>query len=78
MSPFTIPPFLCTVRWRAADGGAESALELDAEQLELACRYAEALGVAHYAATVEQRQDAVLSIQQRVNQFVNPLHIVTE
>ena len=76
--PFTIPPSFCAVRWRSADNGAECALELDAEEFKLACRYSEPLRVAHYPATIEQRQDSVLSVQQRIHLFVDPLHITTK
>jgi hypothetical protein len=76
--PFTISPSLCTGRRRYADNVAEGTLELDAEELELTRRYAEPLREADYSAAVEQRQNAVFSIQQRVNQFVDSLHITTE
>ena len=76
--PFTIPPSGYAVRWLPADGAAQCTFNLHAKELELTRRYAEPLRVGHHAATVKQRHDSVFSIQQRINLFVDPLHINAE
>ena len=74
--PFTLlPSFLARA---PADDAVERAFELDAEKFELTGRCAEALRIRHYATTVEQRNHAVLAIQQRLHLFVDPLHISAE
>jgi hypothetical protein len=68
----------CSARRLCADNAAKRTLELDAKELELARRYSESLCEAHDPATVEQRQDSVFSIQQRIHQIVDPLHVASE
>ena len=76
--PFISFPPSCSARRLCADNVAKRTLELDAEELELARRYSKSLCEAHHPATVEQRQDSVFSIQQRIHQFVDPSHIASE
>ena len=76
--PFMCSPPSCSARRLCADNVAKRTFELDAEELELTRRYPESLCEAHHATTVEQRQDAVFSIQQRIDQFVDPLHITAK
>ena len=75
---FMCSPPPCAARRRCADSVAKRTLELDAEELELTRRYSEPLCEAHHAGAVEQSQDAVFPIQQRIDQIVDALHIATE
>ena len=76
--PFTSPPFDCALGWPWAHTIAQCAFKLEAEKLELTRRHSEALPVGHDAVAVEQDQDSILSVQQRINLFVDPLHVTTK
>jgi hypothetical protein len=75
---FTTPPSSCAVRCWRPDGAAQCPFHLDAEELELARRYAEPLRVGHHAITVKNRQDPVFSIEQRIHLLVDSLHITAK
>jgi hypothetical protein len=70
-----IPSSACALRRLPPDDPAQGALDLHAEELELTRRQAESFRVSHHTAAVEQHQDAVLSVQQLVHLFVDPLSI---
>lgn len=75
--PFTIPPFVCAAGARLAHAMTQCALKLHAEELELTRRYSKALPVGHDAAAVEQDEDSVFSVQQRINLVMDPLSVPT-
>lgn len=76
--PFTMPPVVCASGWPLAHAIAECAFKLDAEELELTRRNSEALPVGHEAVAVEQDEDSILSVQQRINLFVDSLNVTTK
>jgi hypothetical protein len=71
----TVTPSACALRRLPPDDAAQGALDLNAEELELTRRQTESFRVSHHTAAVEQHQDAVLSVQQLVHLFVDPLSI---
>ena len=57
------------------DGGAHGAFNLDAEQLELARRRCEPVGVAHHSTAIEEYDERVVAIEQIVDCLKDILNI---
>jgi hypothetical protein len=73
-----IPPGASGSCCPSTDDVARRSFKLHAEELELTWGCAEPLRVAHHPATVEQQQEAVFPVQQRIDLFVDAPDVTAE
>jgi hypothetical protein len=75
---FTIPPTPSVRCWLFTEDVPYAPLELTCEQLQLTRRRVEPLRVVHHPAAVEQYEQAVFTIEQRIDLFVETMKVSTE
>ena len=75
---FMCPPSAGAFRRLTSQCRSQRAFELDAEQLELARRDFEPVRVRDDTGAVEQSDDGVFAIEQRVDLFVDLLYVSAE
>jgi hypothetical protein len=70
----TVPP-VRVVNWLPTDGTAHRTFDLDTEQLELARRRCESVGVAHHSTSVKKNDKRIIAVEQLVDLIKEVLNL---
>jgi hypothetical protein len=70
----TVPP-VRAVNWLPTDGTAHRTFDLDTEQLELARRCCEPVGVAHHSTSIKKNDKRIIAVEQIVDLIKEVLNL---